>query len=183
MKTMSDFEVCPVGTAKRLAELEKMLAARPEPVRCKDLNVGDRVRMMTDWTGVVTGTALSLGIVYVRDDTDGIVEGVNVGDDGETTAYLLERPDTRPEPLAEYLHNVVSDLVDDDHLAGDIVADIIQALREPDAPPVKESELVTDEALVKVIVDWVRNPHYISISDEDYARELVRRLYAKAVQL
>ena len=58
MKTMSDFEVCPVGTAKRLAELEKMLAARPEPVRCKDLNVGDRVRMMTDWTGVVTGTVL-----------------------------------------------------------------------------------------------------------------------------
>ena len=183
MKTMSDFEVCPVGTAKKLAELEKMLAARPEPVRCKDLNVGDRVRMVTDWTGVVEGTALSLGIVYVRDDKDGIVKGVNVGDDGETTAHLLERPDTRPEPLAEYLHNMVNDLVDDDHLAGIIVADIIKALRAPDAPPVKESELVTDEALVKVIVDWVRNPHYISISDEDYARELVRRLYAKAVQL
>ena len=183
MKTMNDFEVCPVGTAKRLAELEKMLAARPEPVRCEDLNVGDRVRMVTDWTGVVTGTVLSLGVVYVRDDTDGIVEGVNVGDDGETTAYLLERPDTRPEPLAEYLHNMVNNFVDDDHLAGIIVADIIKALRAPDAPPVKELEQVDDEALVKVIVDWVRNPHYISISDEDYARELVRRLYAKAVQL
>ena len=182
MKTMSDFEVCPVGTAKRLAELEKRLAARPEPVRCENLNVGDRVRVVTDWTGVVTGTVISLGVVYVRDDKDGIVEWVRVGDDGETTAYLLERPDTRPEPLAEYLHNMVNNFVDDDHLAGIIVADIIKALRAPDAPPVKELEPVDDEALVQVVVDWVRNPRYISTSDEDYARELVQRLYAKAVQ-
>ena len=83
MKTMSDFEVCPVGTAKRLAELEAMLI---------------------------------------------------------------------------------------------VVADLVAA------PPVKEPEPVTDEALVHVVVDWLRDPRYLSASTEDYARELVRRLYAKAVQ-
>ena len=40
-----------------------------------------------------------------------------------------------------------------------------------------------DHTLVKVVVDWLRDPHYLSSSDEDYARDLVQRLYAKAVQL
>ena len=63
-----------------------------------------------------------------------------------------------------------------------VVAGLVDAIRSPGAPQVKEPEPVDDEALVKVVVDWLHDPHYIN-SAEDDARELVRRLYAKAVQL
>ena len=62
-----------------------------------------------------------------------------------------------------------------------VVAGLVDALRSPGAPQVKEPEPVDDEALVKVIVDWLHHPDYDK-SEEDDARELVRLLYAKAVQ-
>lgn len=148
---MSDFEVHPVGTAKRLAELEAMLTAQAEPVRREDLRVGDRVRIVSE--GVLT-------------DLD---ECGEVWDGDEDIYYLIDRPD----PLAAYLRGS-----DWPHL----VADLVAALRSPDAPPVKEPEPVPDEALVKVVVDWLHSPEYDK-SEEDDARDLIRRLYAKAVQL
>ena len=148
---MSDFEVHPIGTANRLAELEAMLTAQAEPVRREDLRVGDRVRIVSE--GVLT-------------DLD---ECGEVWDGDEDIYYLIDRPD----PLAAYLRGS-----DWPHL----VADLVAALRSPDAPPVKEPEPVPDEALVKVVVDWLHSPEYDK-SEEDDARDLIRRLYAKAVQL
>ena len=138
-KVLRSFLAAGMQTAldAHLDELAALVAPpQPQPVRREDLRVGDRVRVVTDWTGVITDT--SCAIICVCDDEDGSVAWVS--DDGATNTYLLDRPD--PEP-----------------------------------------ELVGDEALVKVVVDWLRDPHYLSSSDEDYARELVRRLYAKAVQL
>ena len=160
---MSDYEVHPIGRvpvelAKRLvddwwsksgnsaealqdvidAHLDELAALvtppQTQPVRREELRIGDRVRVVTDWTGVVTDT--SCAIICVRDDEDGSVAWVS--DDGATNTYLLDRPDPEPEP-------------------------------------------VNDEALVKVVVDWLRDNSYLSSSAENYARELVRRLYAKAV--
>ena len=148
---MSGFEVHPIGTRKRLAELEAMLTAQAEPVRREDLRVGDRVRIVSE--GVLT-------------DLD---ECGEVWDGDEDIYYLIDRPD----PLAAYLRGS-----DWPHL----VADLLAALRSPDAPPVKEPEPVPDEALVKVVVDWLHSPEYDK-SEEDDARDLIRRLYAKAVQL
>lgn len=63
-----------------------------------------------------------------------------------------------------------------------VVAGLVAALRSPDAPPVKEPEPFIDDELVKVVVDWLHSPE-CDKSEEDDARDLVRRLYAKAVQL
>ena len=151
---MSGFEVHPIGTRKRLAELEALLAAQAEPVRREDLRVGDRVRIVSE--------AVLATIDECGESWDGN------SPHSSTTYYLLDRPD----PLAAYLRGS-----DWPHL----VADLVAALRSPDAPPVKEPEPVPDEALVKVVVDWLHSPEYDK-SEEDDARDLIRRLYAKAVQ-
>ena len=137
-KVLRSFLAAGMQTAidANLDELAALVAPpQPQPVRREELRIGDRVRVVTDWTGVVTDT--SCAIICVRDDEDGSVAWVS--DDGATSTYLLDRPD--PEP-----------------------------------------ELVGDEALVKVVVDWLHSPEYDK-SEEDDARDLIRRLYAKAVQL
>ena len=157
-------EVLQGAIEAHLDELAALVAPpQPEPVARETLRVGDRVRIVSE--------AVLTTIDECGESWDGN------SPDSSTTYYLLDRPD----PLAKYLRNVVECYLDDED-QDNLVADLVAKLRAPGAPPV-EPEPVGDEALVKVVVDWVRNPRYISSSDEDYARELVQRLYAKAVQL
>ena len=64
-----------------------------------------------------------------------------------------------------------------------VVAGLVNALRSPGAPPAKEPEPVDDEALVSVVDDWLHQFVHPDLDCTEEARELVRRLYAKAVQL
>ena len=63
-----------------------------------------------------------------------------------------------------------------------VVAGLVNALRSPGAPQVKEPEPVDDEALVSVVDDWLHQFVHPDLDCTEEARDLIRRLYAKAVQ-
>ena len=86
-KVLRSFLAAGMQTAldAHLGELAALVAPpQPQPVRREDLRAGDRVRVVTDWTGVVTDTS-------------------RVSNDGETNTYLylLERPDLEPQPVTD----------------------------------------------------------------------------------
>ena len=63
-----------------------------------------------------------------------------------------------------------------------VVAGLVAALRSPDAPPVKEPEPFIDDELVSVVDDWLHQFVHPDLDCTEEARDLIRRLYAKAVQ-
>ena len=63
-----------------------------------------------------------------------------------------------------------------------VVAGLVNALRSPGAPQVKEPEPFIDDELVSMVDDWLHQFVHPDLDCTEESRDLVRRLYAKAVQ-
>lgn len=62
-----------------------------QPIDGADVRVGDRVRAVTTWDGVITGAGIRRFALHVRQDGGGYAF-LDPRDDG-TVLYLLDRPD------------------------------------------------------------------------------------------